>query len=171
MKLFSNTVLWMVIIGSLAAEETTSPKHAAYSTEHAIYLKYPDFKWEKLNPELGELSAEISILHVNPKSGATQFLLRLPKNYHVPKHWHTANETHYSVYGHFLMRDHDGQVADLSPGSFNYMPSKMNHEGWTNPKEGTLLYVTLDGPFDIHYIDGPPTSQQVQDMSNRPIFQ
>lgn len=70
----------------------------------------------------------------------------------------------------FLIRDHDGQVADLSPGSYNYMPSKMIHEGWTNSEEGTLLYVSFDGPFDINYTDGPPTSQQVQDMTNRPVF-
>lgn len=31
------------------------------------------------HPELGDLSAEITILHVNPKTGATQLMIRCPK--------------------------------------------------------------------------------------------
>jgi hypothetical protein len=50
------------------------------------------------------------------------------------------------------------------------MPSKMIHEGWSNSEEGNLLYISLDGPWDINFIDGPPTPKQVHDMTNRPIF-
>lgn len=172
MKLFCYTMSLTMIFGSLLGESANSSNSSQQSNgfDPAIYLKYEDYKWEKLIPELGDLSAEMTILHVNPKTGGTQLMIRCPKNYHAPKHWHTANETHYCVYGHFLMRDHDGKVADLSPGSYNYMPSKMIHEGWTNSEEGNLLYISLDGPWDINFIDGTPTPKQVHDLSNRPVF-
>jgi hypothetical protein len=47
------------------------------------------------------------------------------ENYHAPKHWHTANETHTVVSGTFIMKDEGGKVEVLGPGSFNYMPAKM----------------------------------------------
>lgn len=162
----------MVLSAPLAAESLNVPAAGTPSpgnSESAIYIKYDDLKWDKLIPELGDKSAEISIIHVNPKTGATQLMIRCPKNYHAPKHWHTANETHYDVYGHFIMRDQEGRVADLSPGSFNYMPSKMVHEGWSKAEEGNLLFITVDGPWDINFIDGTPTPQQVHDMSQRPV--
>lgn len=164
MKIFDKALLLLLVACPLVAEQTSAPKEAP------VYLNYEDLKWEKLVPELGAESAEISILHVNPKTGATQLMFRSPKNSHVPKHWHTANETLYDVYGNFVMLDHNGTVTDLSPGSFNYMPSKMVHEGWSKSDQGNLLFVTVDGPWDIHFVEGPPTAQQVQDVSKRPAL-
>ena len=60
---------------------------------HAVYEKFSGLKWEKTNPEMGANSPEIAILHVNPKSQATELIIRTPKDSHVPRHWHTANET------------------------------------------------------------------------------
>ena len=106
----------------------------------------PPTPWEKLVPALGAGSPDITILHVDPKTGATQLMIRSPKNYHAPKHWHTANETHTVISGTFFMRDEDGKRAELGPGSFNYMPSKMVHEAWSKPDEGNLVFITVDGP-------------------------
>ena len=83
-------------------------------------------------------------------------MIRSPKNYHAPKHWHTANETHTVISGTFIMRDEDGKRAELGPGSFNYMPSKMVHEAWSKPDEGNLVFITVDGPWDLNLVDDPP---------------
>ena len=42
-------------------------------------------------PDLGDASPEIAILHVDPKTEATQLLIRTPKALHVRQHWHSAN--------------------------------------------------------------------------------
>jgi anti-sigma factor ChrR (cupin superfamily) len=68
-------------------------------------------------------------------------MIRSPKNYHVPRHWHTANETHTVISGTFIMEQDGGKREELGPGSFNYMPSKMVHQGWTKPDEGNLLFI------------------------------
>jgi hypothetical protein len=47
----------------------------------------------------------------------------------------------------------EGQRAELGPGSFNYMPSKMVHQAWTKADEGTLLFITVDGAWDVNFVD------------------
>jgi quercetin dioxygenase-like cupin family protein len=146
-------MLPMIVVLSAAAQTSAPPSHAG--APHAIYQKYQDLKWEKLRPELGADSAEITILNVDPKSGATQLMIRSPKNYHAPKHWHTANETHTVIYGTFIMQHDGGEKEALGPGSYNRMPSKMIHEAWSAPDEGNLVFITVDGPWDLNLVDGP----------------
>jgi len=154
MKTFVHPMLLMVVAMSpAAAQMSTPPPHDG--SDHAAYQKFQDLKWEKLVPEEGAGSPEITILHVDPKSGATQLMIRTPKNYHAPRHWHTANETHTVISGTFIMEHDGGKREELGPGSFNYMPSKMVHEAWTKPNEGTLVFITVDGPWDLNLVDGP----------------
>ena len=126
---------------------------AAHS--HALNVRFQDLKWQKIVPELGEKSAEITILRTDPKTKATQLMIRVPKNYHVPKHWHSANETHTIVKGTFIM-ECEGRRTVLGQGSWNYVPNKTVHEAWTTPDEGALLFITVDAAWDIHWAGGPP---------------
>ncbi|MGH8611901.1 MAG: hypothetical protein ACREYF_07610, partial [Gammaproteobacteria bacterium] len=48
---------------------------------------------------------------------------------------------------------------ELPQGSFNYIPARMVHQAWLTPGEGgyhTVL-ITVDGPWDVHWVAGPPT--------------
>jgi mannose-6-phosphate isomerase-like protein (cupin superfamily) len=112
-------------------------------------------QWQRIFPELGERSSEIAILHSDPSSGATRLMIRVPKDFHVPLHWHSANETHTVLSGTFVM-ECEGRRESLPAGSFNYVPSKMRHQAWTTPDEGALLFITVDGPWDINWVNGPP---------------
>ena len=68
-------------------------------TDHAMFVESSGFKWERMAPEAGEWSPEIVILHVAPKTKATELMIRVPPGQHVPPHWHSANETHTIVSG------------------------------------------------------------------------
>jgi quercetin dioxygenase-like cupin family protein len=118
-------ILSYILVGSAQPAQESIPM--PNSSAHAIIAKYDDMKWERMVPELKERSPEISILHVNPATNSTQLMIRVPQNIHVPKHWHTANETHTIVRGKFII-ECDGKRSELDQGSFNYMPSKMAHE-------------------------------------------
>lgn len=126
-----------------------------------MFAKFDDLKWEKIFPEWGNDSPEIVFLRIDPKTQATQLMIRVPKNMHVPRHWHTANETHTIVSGTFVM-ECEGNRAELGPGSFNYMPSKMIHQAWTKPDEGALLFITVDSAWDLNWVDGPPQPPKKQ---------
>ena len=150
---FLLAMLPIIVVSPAAAQTSAPPSHDG--SAHDIYQKYQDLKWERLRPELGANSAKITILHVDPKSGATQLMIWSPKNYHAPKHWHTANETHTVISGTFIMQHDGGQKEALGPGSYNRMPSKMIHEAWSPPDEENLVFITVDGPWDLNLVDGP----------------
>ena len=157
MKALMPAVLLVAVTAPAFAQTSTHPP--GHSPDQAIYLKLGDIKWEKIAPELGDRSPEIAILHVDPKTNATKLMIRTPKDFHVPKHWHTANETHTVVSGTFIMEHEEGKRHELGPGSFNYVPSKAVHQAWTKPEEGALLFITVDGPWDVNWVDGPPKAK------------
>ena len=143
--------------GALALITLISPALAQNAPSHdpavhPVFQNFSDLTWEKTNPEEGDNSPEVAILHVNPITKASELLIRTPKNYHVPKHWHTANETLTVIRGTFVMA-HEGsdKRVELNVGSYAYMPAKMVHEGWTKSEEAMYL-VTVDGAFDINWV-------------------
>jgi ChrR Cupin-like domain len=154
MKGLLGAALVSLMVSSANAQTSQMP------TDHPLYLKFQHLKWEKIVPQLGDGSPEIAILRVDPKTGATQLMIRTPKNFHVPRHWHTANETHTIISGTFIMEHAGGHREELGAASFNYIPGKMIHQGWTKPDEGALLFITVDGAWDINWVDGPPTAQK-----------
>jgi len=121
-----------------------------------------DLKWDKILPDLGADSPEICFLHVDPKTHATSLLIRTPKAIHVRKHWHTTNESHTMITGTATLAC-DGKKFELSPGGFNFMPAKMIHEAWL--PANSLTFITVDGAWDVNWVEGPPTETDL--ISNR----
>jgi quercetin dioxygenase-like cupin family protein len=135
-----------------------TPSHAASPEEiprQYMSVRYQDVKWDKIVPQLGEGSPRISMLRIDPITQATQLLIWAPRDFHVPRHWHSANETHTLVSGTMTF-ECDGKREELGQGSFNYIPRKMVHQAWTKPDEDALLFITVDAAWDINWVDGPP---------------
>ena len=149
----AGTVLCLTF--GITVAQTNASQTAADSAEHAKNIRFQDLKWERMQPELGDKASEIAILRVDSKTKATHLMIRVPKNFHVPKHWHTANETHTVVKGTFII-ECEGKRETLTQGSWNYVPSKVEHEAWTKPNEGALLYISVDSGFDINWVGAPP---------------
>ena len=144
---------------TLLAQSSSAPNPASKSTHHdagiaqAMSAKYGDLQWQSMVPELGADSPQISILRVDPKTQATQLLIRMPKQMHVPMHWHSANETHTIIQGSWVF-EHEGTQDRLGPGGFNYLPAKMPHQAWSS--DDALVFITVDSAWDIHWVSGPP---------------
>jgi mannose-6-phosphate isomerase-like protein (cupin superfamily) len=143
----------------LNAAGQTAPPPPTAAANAPMFVPLGEVKWQRIPPFPGRPAPkpkdpwpEIAILREAPGTRATQLMIRVPKGFHVPKHWHTANETHTIVSGTFIMAC-EGQKAELGPGSFNYMPSRMVHEAWTKLDEGALLFITVDGPWDVNFVD------------------
>jgi quercetin dioxygenase-like cupin family protein len=150
-------IVGVVPYGFVAQAQEPAPEAKAALSE-PIFKLYKDLKWKKLIPGLGEKSPEICILHVDAKTKATKMLVRCPVASGSRKHWHTANETHTVIQGQVIY-ECDGKRVQLGPGSFNFIPAKMVHEAWSSA--GSLVFITLDGPWDIHHTDGEPTVKDV----------
>jgi quercetin dioxygenase-like cupin family protein len=151
----------IILLGCLKSPERTpsqqanTPTASQTSSGHALNVKLQDAKWNKFAPQIGEDSPEIAILHVDSTSHATQLLIRVPSGFTVPAHWHSANETHTVVEGTFIL-ECEGVRDTLTAGSFNYIPKRMAHQAWTPLDQGALLFITVDGPWDVNFVNGPP---------------
>ena len=137
------------------AEKGQASHETVDGARQPIFTKYQDFKWDRIIPDLGDSSPEICILHVDAKTQATNLMIRTPRAIHVRKHWHTANETHTILVGAATL-ECDGKRMELGPGSFNYMPARMVHEAWL--PAGSLTFITVDGAWDVNWVEGPPTA-------------
>jgi hypothetical protein len=142
------------LLSSRAAEPIpiASPDAAVNAPE---LKNFSDLKWDKILPDLGADSPEISNLHVDPKTHATSLLIRTPKAIHVRKPSHTANESHTMIKDTATLAC-DGKRAEIGPGGFNFMPAKMVHEAWL--PANSLTFITVDGAWDINWVEGPPTA-------------
>ena len=142
-----------------------APTHGAAhpaNTAPMVSARYEDLQWQTMGPELGADSPQISILRVDPKTQATQLLIRAPKAIHVPMHWHGANETHTVIQGSWVF-EHEGKRDQLGPGGFNYVPAKMHHQAWGS--NDALVFITVDSAWDVNWVSGPPT---VADLGKTP---
>ena len=152
----------VVVLGVASSGHGGETKEGAQGmradTPQALFRNYQDFKWNRILPDLGENSPEICILVVDPKTQATKLMIRAPKGIHVRKHWHSANETHTVILGVQVFAC-EGKRVEQGPGSFNYLPAKMVHEAWL--PAGSLVFITVDGAWDVNWVEGPPTASDL----------
>jgi hypothetical protein len=162
MKRISSVAVVVMVLGVAARGNGVETKPGARSipadASQAVFRNYQDFKWNRILPDLGESSPEICILSIDPKTQATKLMIRAPRGIHVRKHWHSANETHTVILG-IQAYACEGKRSEQGPGSFNYMPARMAHEAWL--PAGSLVFITVDGAWDVNWVDGPPTSADV----------
>lgn len=155
-------VTMAILVCFAVSGRAQQPKETAHGAKadmpEAVFKNYKDLKWDKILPDLGESSPEVCILHVDPKTKATKLLIRTPKGIHIRKHWHTANETHTMIVGTATFAC-DGKRIEQGPGSFNYLPAKMEHEAWA--PAGGVVFITVDGPWDVNWVDGTPTAKDL----------
>jgi len=148
----SNLLLLVAVLCAGQSNSGGAPTNSGAS--QAMSTRYEDLKWQTMVPELGNDSPQISILRVDPKTNATQLLIRTPKKMHVPMHWHSANETHTMIQGTAVF-EHEGKREQLGPGGFNYIPAKMPHQAWTS--EGSVVFITVDAAWDVNWVGNPPS--------------
>ena len=158
--------LGLLVVLALPAQSSAhqSPEAGVHegAPHHAVSAAFRDLQWQPIVPELGADSPQISILRVDPRTHATQLLIRMPKQMHVPMHWHSANETHTVIKGTWVF-EHDGLRHELGPGGFNYLPARVRHQAWSS--DDALVFITVDSEWDITWVNGPPTSN---DLGQRP---
>lgn len=141
-----------------AQDSTHSPAANKSAIDQPAFVKYADAKWQKIVPELGDAGPDIAILRVDPKTGTTQLLIRMNAAMSVPIHWHSSNETHTMIKGTAAF-ECGGHRETLGPGGFNYIPAKHQHRAWCSA--GSLVFITVDGPWDVNWVSGPPTREHL----------
>jgi quercetin dioxygenase-like cupin family protein len=131
----------LVLITGLVLAQQTSQKPVIVSPKQTKVASSPSYpSCYTFSVVQGDPKASSSFSYVEASSGCT-----------LPTHFHTANEqvTFTSGTGQLLMTGEDPK--DVSSGMFYYIPAKHQHQ--FKCKESCTLYLSLDGPIDIHYVD------------------
>ena len=149
------TTIFTVLLSLLTGAALVAQQSSTHATSgQAMGARYEDLQWQTIVPELGADSPQISILRIDPVTQATHLLIRVPKQIHVPMHWHSANETHTIIRGSWTF-EHEGMRHQLGPGGFNYLPAKQRHQAWASGE--ALVFITVDSAWDINWVSGSPT--------------
>jgi len=100
--------------------------------------------------------AQAAALEGDPaKPGHFTVRAKLPDGYRIPPHWHSSAEQITVLSGIFNLGSGDrfdqGSAEAMSAGAYSMMPPHMTHYAWA--KGETIIQVSGDGPFDIHYVN------------------
>lgn len=97
----------------------------------------------------------LSMQEGDPAKTAVIVLAKFRPGCSVPWHWHTANERLLMVSGTGKAEMKNENAVSMKPGDYIYLPAKGVHQftAVTNVE----LFLTSDGPFDIHYVDANGT--------------
>lgn len=85
------------------------------------------------------------LLHDNKSNKLQSSIVKYPKGYHEPRHYHTT--CGHSIY--ILKGRLRAPEGDLTPGTFTYAAVNDRHGPFIAVEE-TEIYFYTDGPFDVH---------------------
>ncbi len=92
--------------------------------------------------------AEYHLIYEQPQTHAVQLLVRFPKDYALPAHAHSHDETIFVVRGKLEVAS-GGAKTSLEPGAYAVFPAGTMHalkaKGWG----GCEMLVAVDGPYDV----------------------
>src|SRR5207249_778012 len=106
--------------------QASTASSRADSARMVMLVPFDKLQWTPREPAPGR--SQISIVHVDPITKATQLYFRLPPRMHAARHWHSANETNVVVRGTFVIQHEGGEKMTMSVGDFNSMPKRMIHQ-------------------------------------------
>ena len=114
------------------------------SEKKSFTVLVSDVPWESMQLPGVPKGLEQRVLHDNKENQLISAIVKFPKGFREPRHYHTT-------FGHSLyilkgrLRSPEG---DLTPGMFIYSAVNERHGPFTAIEETDLLFYT-DGPFDF----------------------
>lgn len=142
------------LLFTLSFTSTFANEAAPSESKNTLYMP-SDIKWANAPNSLPK-GAELAVLEGDPmQSGPFTMRIKLPANYQIPPHWHTAIERITIISGNFYLgmgEQVNLQKAKKYPtGSFVSLPPEMRHFAFTHSPVVVQLHGM--GPWDIHYVN------------------
>jgi quercetin dioxygenase-like cupin family protein len=92
--------------------------------------------------------AEYHLIYEDPKTHAVQTLVRMPKDYALPAHSHSYDETMYVVKGKLVL-GLGGKDATVAPGGYAVIPAGTVFTMKAAGFGGAQFLASFNGPFDV----------------------
>jgi len=97
-----------------------------------IYFHYEETEWKEAYGYPSGTMIKVLREDIEPKT----FLLKLPKDFHLEAHSHTATEQHFVLEGHYVSND-----KTYGKGSYRLIPAKMSHGSFTSENGAVILVI------------------------------
>jgi quercetin dioxygenase-like cupin family protein len=121
---------------------------ASAQEKKSVDAQVSKLQWTPGSPPGVPPGIEQKLLHANPDNKLQSALVRFPKGFTEPRHYHkTCGHSIYILKGR--IRSPNGL---MTPGSFSYAAVNEPHGPFTAEQETEFLFYT-DGPFDYYLAD------------------
>jgi len=136
-RLFAVGALALAFAATLAAQD----KPAVVTMASSKFITLPVAPaCLKLSPQKGDPTKEAALILMKATAGCR-----------IPWHWHTAGENLMFVSGKAKLEMKDAAPATVGAGDFATLPGKHQHQ--FTCLAACTFFNSIDGPFDIHYVD------------------
>src|SRR5690349_8914916 len=120
---------------------------ASAQEKRSVLVKAADVQWTPVTLPGVPAGIQQRLLHANPANQLQSAIVRFPKGFREPRHYHTTcGHSIYILKGR--IRSPEGV---LTPGTFTYAAVNERHGPFVAEEETEFLFYT-DGPFD-YFID------------------
>ena len=127
------------------------PASAQESPDAAVVAKGMSAKFAA-SPDVPDCATS-AVLKGDPGKGPSVIEIKFTPGCIVPWHWHSINESVVPLSGLLEISMKDEKPVLFTNGDFNYLPAKHIHRDKCSGSKPCAAIVSLDGPFDIHYVD------------------
>jgi hypothetical protein len=129
--------LMILLLAALAFGQTGAKKSFTVQSSGIV--------WEAVTPPGAPPGLTQKVLHDHKDKQLVSAVIKFPKGYTEPRHYHTqCGHSIYVLKGKLKAPD-----GVWTAGSFNYAAVKEPHGPFTAIEETEILFYT-DGPFDYH---------------------
>ncbi|MGB0911193.1 MAG: cupin domain-containing protein [Nitrospirales bacterium] len=144
--------MMMVLATSLSTVLLAQPAWPDESSRSWI-IDLSTIQWEPLKgvPE----GAEIAMLWGNPKTGASEAMVKFSPGYVFPHHHHSVRERIIWMQGNFTYIADDGTRQMLGPMAYLNVAPGVKHSIRCESAEPCILYLTFHEPMDLHLHSQP----------------
>ena len=123
---------------------------ASGQERRSVLIKIADVSWAPVNLPGVPAGIQQKLLHNNAANKVQTALVRFPKGFREPRHYHTTcGHSIYILKGR--IRSPEGL---LTPGTFTYAAVNERHGPFVAEQDTEFLFYT-DGPFD-YFIEEKP---------------
>jgi quercetin dioxygenase-like cupin family protein len=144
------------LIHSAALAQQARQQQMQHDEDH-ILLTDEEVEW-KDGPASLEEGSQFAVLEGDPsQSGIFTMRLKLPPGFQIAPHTHPRVERVTVLEGEFRIgmgsTFEEEQLKDLPVGSYFSFPPGMQHFAAACSENGTVIQLTSQGPWEIHYVN------------------
>jgi quercetin dioxygenase-like cupin family protein len=121
---------------------------ATWAADVAIVLNQPDVKWAACGKDPPWNVCQRFVVRGDPAKEASDNMLRFPKGFALPKHWHDNAEQVVVTAGSMVISFEGGREETVRAGGFMYIPPKLAH--WGTCPDGCTFFLGIVGPDSFY---------------------